>query len=163
VKTLQELIALRKIPEACASDDAFETWQDAVKKKYPNVASKLKFKNKDQGKHISAEVDGEDRSYGVWDVKACKGEVLSESVDDSDDIHDLLDKWMDANRVHSFEGYSAVPNLEKLVRALNPDYTSLEEFLADNSGACEAMINWIQESNMKEWVEALKSQLDNEE
>jgi len=53
-----------------------EAWKEDVKKKHPQVASKLKFVSKDNGKHVSAEVPGEDRSYGVFDVNAGKGQVL---------------------------------------------------------------------------------------
>ena len=60
-------------------DKKIEAWKDAVKKKYPSKASKFKFKSTDQGKHISAEIDGEDRSYGVFDIQKGEGVVL-ESV-----------------------------------------------------------------------------------
>jgi hypothetical protein len=60
-------------------DKKIEAWKDAVKKKYPSKASKFKFKSADQGKHISAEIDGEDRSYGVFDIQKGEGVVL-ESV-----------------------------------------------------------------------------------
>lgn len=55
-----------------------EEWMDAVKKAHPEVASKLKFKGRvEQGKDtISAEVSGEDRSYGVFDNDTGKGVVL---------------------------------------------------------------------------------------
>lgn len=57
-----------------------EQWMDAVKKAHPEVASKLKFKGRvEQGKDtISAEVSGQDRSYGVFDNDKGKGIVLEE-------------------------------------------------------------------------------------
>ena len=82
MKTLRELLSLTE--DTCDSaDKALDAWKDEVKKAYPDVAGKLKFKSKDQGKHISAEIDGEDRCYGVFDVEKCKGEVLSEAVNNS--------------------------------------------------------------------------------
>jgi len=59
---------------------AIEAWKSDVKKKYPSQAEKLKFKSKDRGDNISAEIDGEDRSYGVFDVKTGKGYVLGEDI-----------------------------------------------------------------------------------
>lgn len=60
----------------------YEAWQQAVKDEYPDVASKLKFKGRiENGKDtVSAEVPGEDRSYGVWDSDNDVGHVLGASV-----------------------------------------------------------------------------------
>jgi hypothetical protein len=46
----------------------YEDWRKAVKAAYPEVADKLKFKGRveDGANTISAEVSGEDRSYGVY-------------------------------------------------------------------------------------------------
>lgn len=57
-----------------------EEWVDAVKKAHPEVAAKLKFKGRVEGGKdtISAEVSGQDRSYGVFDNDAGKGIVLEE-------------------------------------------------------------------------------------
>ena len=57
-------------------DKKIEAWKTAVKKKYPQKADKLKFKSTDQGKYISAEIEGEDRSYGVFDIQKGEGVVL---------------------------------------------------------------------------------------
>jgi hypothetical protein len=60
-----------------------ESWKTAVKNAYPEKAAKLKFKAKIENgvSTISAEVSGEDRSYGVWDMEEKKGYVLGESKD----------------------------------------------------------------------------------
>lgn len=67
-----------------SSNDSFETavntWKESIKKKYPNVASRLKFKAVDGGKRISAEVPGQDRCYGVFDIDKGSGEVLDEAA-----------------------------------------------------------------------------------
>lgn len=61
--------------------DDLEKWKTAVKNAYPEKASKMRFKAKIEAGHstISAEIPGEDRSYGVWDVKEKTGIVLGES------------------------------------------------------------------------------------
>lgn len=55
-------------------------WQDTVKKAYPKLASKLKFKARVEGGKdlMYAEVPGEDRCYGVFDMTTLKGEVLGD-------------------------------------------------------------------------------------
>ena len=67
-----------------------------------------------------------------------------------------LDKWMDQNRAHSFEGSKGIKNLSNLVRTLDPDYRSIEEFLSDNSGAIEALLKWISNANVPEWAQNIK-------
>jgi hypothetical protein len=65
--------------------------------------------------------------------------------------------YIDINRMHSFESYNGVNNLKKLLKevcgygkqAFGPD--ALNEFLADNSGAVEAIINWISQQDNTEW------------
>ena len=53
----------------------------------------------------------------------------------------LMDRYIDQNQLHCFEGDRGVRNLTKLVNDLG--YPSLEEFLADNSGAIEAVIEFV--------------------
>jgi hypothetical protein len=57
----------------------YEEWEAAVKKAYPDEASKIQFKGRiEQGKDtISAEIPGKDRSYGVWDSDKDEGTVLT--------------------------------------------------------------------------------------
>lgn len=63
-----------------------EKWKAAVKHAYPDVAKKLVFKAKIESgiSTISAEVPGQDRSYGVWDMDEKKGYVLGESTETGD-------------------------------------------------------------------------------
>ena len=53
-------------------------WQEDVKKAYPKIANKLKFMARsERGVHtISAEIPGQDRSYGVFNADTGKGVVL---------------------------------------------------------------------------------------
>ena len=89
-----------------------EAWKEQVKKKYPNKASKMKFKSKDQGKHISAEVDGEDRSYGVYDVQKSKGFVLGEGSESP--LVKYLDELSSLENNVTFEMLSEAMNMAKV-------------------------------------------------
>lgn len=59
--------------------EKLEIWKHAVHTKYPTLKDKIRFVSKDQGKHVSAEIPGQDRSYGVFDMDTLTGHVLSES------------------------------------------------------------------------------------
>lgn len=62
-------------------DKAYADWQTDVAKSYPEHTSKLRFVSKlDNPHHISAEVSGQDRSFGVFDRTTGKGQVLSEDT-----------------------------------------------------------------------------------
>lgn len=60
----------------------FDDWKKAVLNSYPMQAKKIKFKGKMEGEKttISAEIPGEDRSYGVWDLDKSKGEILEGEI-----------------------------------------------------------------------------------
>jgi len=55
-------------------------WKNKVKEAYPKLAGKFKFKSRSEGGKnlIYAEIDGEDRCYGVFDLEKEEGEVLGE-------------------------------------------------------------------------------------
>lgn len=85
-------------------------------------------------------------------------------------LADKLDKLMDQERMHSFEGRRGVANMCKIARALgykDPNYgmqieqgaylTDLLLFLEDNSGCIEAMFNWISNQKCPEWNESLEA------
>lgn len=63
-----------------------------------------------------------------------------------------INNWIEANRVWSFEGDSGVRRFGKLVKDMG-DYNSIEEFLADNSGAIQAVIEWMGTQRSPEWKE----------
>lgn len=80
MKLLQQL---QQLVEAASNKiQDHDEWMDAVRKSYPNIADKLKFKGRvEDGKHLFfAEIPGEDRCYGVYDMDKEEGEVLGESV-----------------------------------------------------------------------------------
>jgi hypothetical protein len=88
-----------KLPNL-SNEEKLESWKLSVKKKFPSVASRIKFKVKSESIHdkpkIYAEVDGKDRCYGIFDMKTETGEVL-ESIDilqdylNDDDILSFLE------------------------------------------------------------------------
>lgn len=85
----------------------------------------------------------------------------------------LIDEYSDQEKMH-FEGRRGVENLCKLVEALGYRDTfqyfgqlnngacigSLINFLEDNSGCIEAMVNWICKHDFPEWKEEMKSHLN---
>ena len=64
-------------------DPEVKSWADNVKKTFPHL--NLKFKHRiESGTHTtSAEVPGQDRSYGVWDHDERKGYIWTEEADDN--------------------------------------------------------------------------------
>lgn len=63
-----------------ADTKAMLAWQDDVKAAYPTLAAKLKFKARvERGVNtMSAEVAGQDRCYGVFDIDSGKGVILGD-------------------------------------------------------------------------------------
>ena len=83
--------------------------------------------------------------------------MTSDSVFEREDFNDILEHWQNQKpgRWH-FEGESGVRHLEQLVSDLGYDQ-GIEEFLADNSGAMQAIVEWITEwaDRGTEWKENL--------
>jgi hypothetical protein len=81
-----EETSILKIAEMKMSVDKkyanFDTWKKAVMAHHPQVSSKLRWHGRVEGgkSTISAEVPGQDRSYGVWDSDKNVGVVLEQSV-----------------------------------------------------------------------------------
>lgn len=91
--------------ERTDEDGSLELWKSQVKAAHPEVAGKLKFKgrNEDGKTLVSAEIEGEDRSYGVFDMGDEKGEVLEGKLkefdmgDEGPSVHDLKSQLMAAD------------------------------------------------------------------
>ena len=74
---------------------------------------------------------------------------------------DILERYMSEHKMHRFEGTTGVRHFEKLVEDMG--YTDgqfigrhgILNFLADNSGAIQALIEWIEQANVPEWEENL--------
>lgn len=77
-------------------------------------------------------------------------------------MYELLQRYMEVNRMYCMEGERGVRNLEKIVNAVG-NYRSLDEFLADNSGAIEAVITWLSNLNNDEFSANLEQQVPEDE
>jgi hypothetical protein len=84
------------------------------------------------------------------------------------DSEELMQKFIDDEHLH-FEGQQAIESLNKIAARLGykeEGYrygTSFEQFIQDNSGCCEEIINWItfwMDKN-PEWKEAMKLEEQN--
>lgn len=64
-------------------------------------------------------------------------------------MEDMLDHYMDQESMTSLEGQRGVSNFTQIVKTLG--YADLDSFLADNSGALEAMLEWIGKRNDPDW------------
>lgn len=77
------------------------------------------------------------------------------------DMSELIEKWCDQNQAYSWEGSRGIRNFTKLVGVLG--YRSLDDFLSDNSGAMEAMVEWIGGTRMPEWTDKMKDEVGGDE
>ena len=74
------------------------------------------------------------------------------------DLQEVIEQYADNNGHYNYEGERGVDRLGKLCKAISygDDYQDpLRAFLADNSGAIEAMIEWIGNQNSPNWKEKL--------
>ncbi len=82
------------------------------------------------------------------------------------DLCELINEWQDNNKAWHFEGTSGVDKFRKLCETIGYEEGNyigyghaIENFLSDNSGALEVLINWIGEQDVKEWKESIISVL----
>lgn len=94
-------------------------------------------------------------------------EVESSDVEEEKDFSEMLDEYQNKKRFFNFEGDSGMARLNEIFETLgyghNYRYGSpLEAFLSDNSGACEAMLEWLAATgdHIPEWKESLQGALD---
>lgn len=84
-------------------------------------------------------------------------------MEEEKDAEEIMQNYRDEMRFHCLEGEQGVTALNKLCRDLGykdegfRNGSSIEEFLKDNSGCCEAIVTWITEfmEHHDEWKEAL--------
>ncbi len=84
------------------------------------------------------------------------------------DTSELIEQWRKENRAHCLEGSRGIENFEKLVKVIgykdgNFFNDALRNFLYDNSGALEALVEWIGNSNVPEWNDALQDEVGHED
>jgi hypothetical protein len=96
--------------------------------------------------------------YAKKDIVA-ENQGHDDDCDDCDDcdLDTLIDKYCDQERLYSFEGPSGIRKFTKLVGAIG--YRSLDEFLEDNPGALDSMVEWLKSQNSNEWQDAVKAAL----
>lgn len=76
----------------------------------------------------------------------------------------MIDQFIEQEEMYSFEGSRGVRNLQKLVRALDHNYHDINAFLDDNSGAIEAIVEWIRNGHLpavlkREWADNIRGEL----
>ena len=84
-------------------------------------------------------------------------------MNDKKDAPEIMDDYLNAMEIHCLEGERGIAALNTLCRDLGykdegfRNGTSLEEFLKDNSGCCDAIVEWITEhlDKNEEWKDAL--------
>lgn len=77
-------------------------------------------------------------------------------ADEKKDFSDLLEEYIDKNQVDS------VQDFRNLVSTLDDKYRDVEDFLSDNPGCLEAMIEWISEygEHSYGWKDNLRIELE---
>lgn len=75
-----------------------------------------------------------------------------------------LERYLDDNRMHSFEGDSGIRKFEKLVSDVG-GYRCINEFLADNPGAISAMVEFVAEWSERnvDWKDNLEALVGEDE
>lgn len=79
----------------------------------------------------------------------------------TDKFQALMYKWQDQEGIHNWEMSRGRRNFGKLVKAIG--YRDMDEFFDDNSGAYEALVDWIVESGVQEWYDSMESQVGEDE
>lgn len=66
-------------------------------------------------------------------------------------LHDFIER----EGLEIIEGQRGLSNFEQIVRTLG--YKSLNDFLIDNPGAIEALVEWIEQSDNATWHENIEN------
>lgn len=79
-------------------------------------------------------------------------------------MRELLEEYCEQEGIHRFEGERGVENLTTIAGVLGYKSSrgdnALIAFLADNSGACEAIVEWIKKQSLTDWQERIEDELD---
>ena len=83
-------------------------------------------------------------------------------------LDEAIEKYLDKSNLHSTEGSRGIKLLAKLARALGYEdrlrfgqlgngavIGDIIEFLEDNSGAIEAVVDWVKDQNSEEWRDSV--------
>lgn len=91
---------------------------------------------------LKEDEDGNEEPFEGWDLSQC------------------INRYMDENGFHSFDGHRGKDRLEEIVGCLSDEYNDLDSFFTDNPGAIEAVIEWVESQNFDHWIENFKENLD---
>ena len=69
------------------------------------------------------------------------------------DLGELIDAYIDNRNMHHFEGSRGVRYLLEIIQTCDRSYHDFETFFSDNSGAIEAVLEWIKNARVNEWKE----------
>lgn len=69
-------------------------------------------------------------------------------------LAEKFDQFLDASKFYNFEGLRGVNNFETVVEFIC-GYQTIHEFLEDNPGAIDAMVDWIRNRKCPEWEDKL--------
>lgn len=81
------------------------------------------------------------------------------------DMDELVEAFVEHNRFYSMEGNQGVSRFTQVVAAIGYNHHSgdyghpILNFLADNSGAIEKLMEWIGDQNSSEWKENMVNTL----
>ena len=81
------------------------------------------------------------------------------------DMDELVEAFVEHNRFYCMEGNQGVSRFTQLVAAIGYNHQSgdyghpILNFLADNSGAIEKLMEWIGDQNSSEWRESMANTL----
>ena len=83
---------------------------------------------------------------------------MTPACDDEETLSDLIDEFCDVKDIcTSFEGDRGLAGITQIVEAIGYKESGfkwgspIEKFLSDNSGAAQALIEWIKEQDIPEW------------
>lgn len=101
-----------------------------------------------------------DVNYGGIPFETDKATMVVDETEQELEADELVDKLCDVKRWHHWESESGVRQLEDLVSIIG--YRNIDEFLSDNSGAQQGVVEFINEWTAKndEWEEAIRSEID---
>lgn len=94
---------------------------------------------------------------------------MTENDDDDKDFGELFQEYSRQEKIYGFEGDRGLDDLNKICNAIGYREngfkygSSLEVFLSDNPGACEAIIEWLNEINLPQFKEELITYLNEPE
>lgn len=182
---IKELLALSEGVEGSPAEKAAH---DFLMKKYGDYAAPLKPLERSGVVYFQVKVPtGKDGDAKVWnksevvflkvkgsqvstiaknDFKELTESLLENEHEEEDDYEEdrsfdeVVDEFLDKKGIHQFEGPRGLRNLDILAKGLGYRGGS-SEFFEDNSGALEAVIEWIKQfgDRVPEWKESLESVL----